>query len=36
MPKTKNGPPSLVADWDTLHRVFIRPEDESSRKTLVK
>ncbi|MBU2453119.1 MAG: aminotransferase class V-fold PLP-dependent enzyme, partial [Proteobacteria bacterium] len=27
---------SLVADWQTLHRVFIRPEDESSRKTLVK
>ncbi|WP_299982639.1 pyridoxal-dependent aspartate 1-decarboxylase PanP [Desulfobacula sp.] len=36
MPKIKNKPPSLVADWDTLHRVFIRPEDESSRKTLVK
>lgn len=26
----------LVADWKTLHRVFIRPEDESSRQTLVK
>jgi len=36
MPKIKNSPPSLVADWDTLHRVFIRPEDENSRKTLVK
>ena len=27
---------SLVADWETLHRVFIRPEDETSRQTLVK
>ena len=36
MTKIKNRPPSLVADWDTLHRVFIRPEDESCRKTLVK
>ncbi|MCK5347785.1 MAG: putative pyridoxal-dependent aspartate 1-decarboxylase, partial [Desulfobacula sp.] len=36
MPEIKNSPPSLVADWDTLHRVFIRPEDENSRKTLVK
>ncbi len=27
---------SLVADWETLHRVFIRPEDENSRQTLVK
>ena len=36
MAKTKNKPSSLVADWKTLHRVFIRPEDESSRKTLVK
>lgn len=26
----------LVADWQTLHRVFIRPEDEKSRKTLIK
>ncbi|MBU8911117.1 MAG: putative pyridoxal-dependent aspartate 1-decarboxylase [Desulfobacterales bacterium] len=36
MSRTKNSPPSLVADWDTLYRVFIRPEDENSRKTLVK
>lgn len=36
MAKIKNTPSSLVADWNTLHRVFIRPEDESSRKTLVK
>ena len=26
----------LVADWNTLHRVFIRPEDETSKQTLVK
>jgi putative pyridoxal-dependent aspartate 1-decarboxylase len=33
----QNKPPSsLVADWQTLDRVFIRPEDESSRQTLVK
>ncbi|NOX34013.1 MAG: putative pyridoxal-dependent aspartate 1-decarboxylase [Deltaproteobacteria bacterium] len=36
MPKIKNEPSSLVADWNTLHRVFIRPEDEGSRQTLVK
>jgi glutamate decarboxylase len=29
-------PPDLVADWQTLHRVFIRPEDEKSRQTLIK
>jgi glutamate decarboxylase len=29
-------PPDLVADWHTLHRVFIRPEDEKSRQTLIK
>jgi putative pyridoxal-dependent aspartate 1-decarboxylase len=29
-------PSDLVADWQTLHRVFIRPEDENSRQTLVK
>jgi putative pyridoxal-dependent aspartate 1-decarboxylase len=28
-------PSDLVADWHTLHRVFIRP-DENSRQTLVK
>lgn len=32
----KGKPASLVADWNALHRVFIRPEDESSRQTLVK
>ncbi len=36
MVKIENKPSSLVADWNTLHRVFIRPEDERSRKTLVK
>ncbi len=36
MVKTNDKPTSLVADWNTLHRVFIRPEDESSRQTLVK
>ena len=30
------NPTPLIADRDTLHRVFIRPEDENSRKTLVK
>ncbi len=29
-------PSDLVADWHTLHRVFIRPEDEKSRLTLIK
>ncbi|MEH0018815.1 MAG: putative pyridoxal-dependent aspartate 1-decarboxylase [Desulfobacter sp.] len=26
----------LVADWQTLHRVFLRPEDERSKQTLIK
>lgn len=26
----------LIADWQTLHRVFIRPEDEDSRQSLIK
>ncbi len=26
----------LVADWNTLQRIFIRPEDEQGRQTLVK
>ena len=26
----------LVADWERLERIFIRPEDEECRKTLVK
>ncbi len=28
--------PDLVADWDTLFRVFIRPEGQASRATLIK
>ncbi len=36
MTRTKKEPASLVADWNTLHRVFIRPEDENCRQTLVK
>ncbi len=32
----KKKPDSLVADWSTLHRVFLRPEDENCRQTLVK
>ncbi len=30
------NPKELIADWDSLHRVFIRPEDANSRNTLVK
>ncbi len=26
----------LVADWATLQRIFIRPEDDASRQTLIK
>ncbi len=26
----------LVADWDTLMRIFVRPENEATRNTLVK
>ncbi len=33
---TRNQDPTLIADWQTLHRVFIRPEDENSKKTLIK
>ncbi|MFH1155794.1 MAG: pyridoxal-dependent decarboxylase [Pseudomonadota bacterium] len=32
----KKGRPELVADWKSLQRIFIRPEDEASRKALVK
>lgn len=31
-----NKTETLVADWETLYRVFIQPEDENSRQTLVK
>lgn len=36
MTAENDRPLSLVADWKTLHRVFIRPEDEKSRNTLIK
>ncbi len=26
----------LVADWESLQRIFIRPEDDASRQTLIK
>ncbi len=32
----KKEPDALVADRSTLHRVFLRPEDETCRQTLVK
>ena len=28
--------PGLIADWKTLERIFIRPEDDACRRTLVK
>ena len=28
--------PALVANWETLQRIFIRPEDEASRTALIK
>ncbi len=31
-----NGRPELVADWKALQRIFIRPEDDASKKALVK
>lgn len=33
-PRPRQRP--LVANWDTLQRVFIRPEDETVRRTLLK
>ena len=27
---------NLIADWATLQRIFIRPEDDASRQTLIK
>ncbi len=30
------SPKPLVANWDTLSKVFIQPEDEESKKTLIK
>lgn len=34
--KTDKPNPRLVADWQTLMRTFIRPENEATRSTLVK
>jgi len=34
--KTAKKPSDLVADWDRLFRVFIRPEGQASRATLIK
>ncbi|MFO7840128.1 MAG: putative pyridoxal-dependent aspartate 1-decarboxylase [Desulfosalsimonadaceae bacterium] len=31
-----SGQPELLADWEHLFRVFIRPEDTASRVTLIK
>ncbi|MBF0203878.1 MAG: putative pyridoxal-dependent aspartate 1-decarboxylase, partial [Desulfamplus sp.] len=28
--------PKLVADWERLHRIFIRPEDDDCKEILVK
>lgn len=32
----KTSKKELVADWDHLMRVFLRPEDDASRQTLIK
>ncbi len=34
--KTETQPPRLVANWETLHRLFIRPENDAARTALVK
>ncbi len=34
--KDSKSPPDLVADWERLFRVFIRPEGKASRATLIK
>ncbi len=36
MANIKKESASLVADWKTLRRIFIRPEDDNSKKVLVK
>lgn len=36
MTKTPHNKTHLVADWKALNRIFIRPEDDSSKKALVK
>lgn len=35
-PEAADARPALVANWETLQRIFIRPEDEASRTALVK
>ncbi len=34
--KAERPEPELIADWENLFRVFIRPEDDACRATLVK
>jgi hypothetical protein len=34
--KDSKSHPDLVADWERLFRVFIRPEGQASRATLIK
>ncbi len=34
--KNETQPPRLVANWETLHRLFIRPENDAARTALVK
>ncbi|MBC2717456.1 MAG: putative pyridoxal-dependent aspartate 1-decarboxylase [Desulfobacteraceae bacterium] len=34
--KDSKSQPELVADWESLFRVFIRPEGQASRATLIK
>ncbi len=35
-PSTSPPPPGLVANWETLQRIFIRPENEAARAVLLK
>jgi glutamate decarboxylase len=34
--ETQHIKKDLVADWESLQRIFIRPEDDASRQTLIK
>ena len=34
--KAQHTKKNLVADWESLQRIFIRPEDDASRQTLIK
>ncbi len=34
--ETQQTKKDLVADWESLQRIFIRPEDDASRETLIK